>query len=72
MIALPPTPLIGSAYRVRLPRDYYVPVVSNDYSVDPTVVGRFATADAVLATGSTAPGKVVVERHDLSVYDAAF
>ena len=41
MLALPPvTPTVGFASRVRLPRDYYVRVASNDYSVDPTAIGR--------------------------------
>jgi hypothetical protein len=121
MLALPPAPpAIGWTNRIRLPRDYYVRIASNDYSVDPTVVGRFvevvadlthvtitcagtvvghhrrcwakhqtltdpahretgfrlahqgaATAQAAhLGVGDA--GHVVVERRDLSVYDAVF
>jgi len=41
MLALPPVaPLVGMTDRVRLGRDYYVRVLGNDYSVDPTVIGR--------------------------------
>jgi transposase len=41
MIALPPVaPATGWRFSLRLPRDHYVRVDSNDYSVDPAVVGR--------------------------------
>ena len=41
MLSLPPVaPSIGWRTRVRLPRDHYVRLDSNDYSVDPAVVGR--------------------------------
>ena len=41
MRALPPRPLhLGWHQRVRLPRDYYVRLDTNDYSVDPRVIGR--------------------------------
>ncbi len=125
MLALPPVPpSIGWRNRVRLPRDHYVRIASNDYSVDPAVVGRFVEvvadlthvtitcagtvvgrhercwarhqtitdpvhrqaahrlahhAAAARTDGQPAgqgpgqgPGEVVVERRDLSVYDAAF
>ena len=42
MLPLPPIPLqLGWRNRVRLCRDYYVRLDSNDYSVDPTAIGRF-------------------------------
>jgi transposase len=122
MLALPPAPpSIGWTNRVRLPRDYYVRIASNDYSVDPSVIGRFvdvvadltqvsitcagtlvgrhqrcwarhqtitdavhretahrlahhasAARDDALAAGLAVTGHVVVERRDLSVYDAVF
>lgn len=121
MLALPPTsPTIGWTNRVRLPRDYYVRIASNDYSVDPAVVGRFveviadlthvtitcagvvvgrhqrcwarhqtitdpvhrqtanrlshpaAAGRAEALDAPTAAGEVVVERRDLSIYDAVF
>lgn len=41
MSALPPViPPAGFCTRVRLPRDYYVTVLGNDYSVDPVGIGR--------------------------------
>ena len=41
MLTLPPIALqLGWRSRVRLGRDYYVRVDSNDYSVDPTAIGR--------------------------------
>lgn len=40
MLALPPVaPPVGLRLRTRLPRDYYVRVFSNDYSVDPVAIG---------------------------------
>lgn len=42
MVELPPVaPAVGLTSRVRLGRDYYVRVDSNDYSVDPRAIGRF-------------------------------
>jgi hypothetical protein len=42
MLDLPPVgPAVGFTDRVRLPRDYYVRVLGNDYSVDPRWIGRF-------------------------------
>src|SRR5665647_359742 len=43
----PVAPAIGLTNRVRLARDYYVRIDSNDYSVDPRAIGRFVD---VLAT----------------------
>ena len=41
MLPLPPIALqLGWRSRVRFGRDYYVRVDSNDYSVDPTAIGR--------------------------------
>jgi hypothetical protein len=54
MGALPPVaPSVGASSRVRLARDYYVRVAGNDYSVDPTMIGRFVDVHAGL-------GEVVV------------
>ena len=50
MLALPPVPpVIGWVNRVRLGRDYYVRLDSNDYSVDPAVIGRFLDVTADLS-----------------------
>jgi transposase len=49
MGALPPVaPTVGASSRVRLARDYYVRVAGNDYSVDPTMIGRFVDVHAGL------------------------
>jgi hypothetical protein len=50
MLALPPVqPVTGFAARIRLPRDYYVRMGSNDYSVHPQAIGRFVEITADLA-----------------------
>lgn len=49
MRPLPPTPLgLGWHQRVRLSRDYYVRVDTNDYSVDPSAIGRIVDVTADL------------------------
>ncbi len=49
MLGLPPVPLaLGWHYRIRLGRDYYVRLDSNDYSVDPHAIGRFVDIHADL------------------------
>ena len=49
MLPLPPIPLqLGWRGRVRLGRDYYVRLDSNDYSVDPTAIGRLVDVTADL------------------------
>lgn len=49
MLALPPVPpRVGWFNQVRLGRDYYVRVDTNDYSVDPAAIGRQVTVTADL------------------------
>jgi len=49
MTALPPhTPSTGSSWQIGLGRDYYVRLDANDYSVDPTVIGRLVQVTATL------------------------
>jgi len=51
MMALPPVaPSVGARDRVRLGRDYYVRILGNDYSVDPSAIGRFVDIVADLST----------------------
>jgi hypothetical protein len=51
MADLPPVaPVVGTSDRVRLGRDYYVRVLGNDYSVDPSVIGRFVDVAAGIDT----------------------
>jgi hypothetical protein len=49
MLALPPVVLhLGWRNRVRLGRDYYVRLDTNDYSVDPNMIGRLVDVSADL------------------------
>jgi transposase len=49
MLTLPPVaPVVGWRTGVRLPRDHYVRLAGNDYSVDPAVVGRHVQVAADL------------------------
>jgi transposase len=65
MGALPPVPpIIGTSTRVRLGRDYYVRIAGNDYSVDPTVIGRFVDVHAGLTTVSMTCAGLPVGRHE--------
>ncbi|MBN1173245.1 MAG: IS21 family transposase [Micromonosporaceae bacterium] len=49
MLPLPPVaPQVGWRGSLRLPRDHYVRVDANDYSVDPAVVGRRVEVEADL------------------------
>jgi hypothetical protein len=49
MLSLPPMlPTNGFTSRVRLPRDYYVRVLGNDYSVSPSAIGRMVDVHADL------------------------
>jgi len=65
MLPLPPVPpAVGWVNRVRLGRDYYVRVDSNDYSVDPTVIGRFVDVTADLSGVEVRHEGRVVAAHD--------
>jgi transposase len=61
MLGLPPVPPVtGFASRVRLPRDYYVRMGSNDYSVHPQAIGRFVDVTADLdAVRISLDGRIV-------------
>ncbi len=49
MLPLPPIPLhLGWRNRIRLGRDYYVRIDTNDYSVDPRAIGRIVDVSADL------------------------
>jgi hypothetical protein len=64
MVGLPPAPpSTGWTNRVRLPRDYYVRIASNDYSVDPSVVGRFVDVVADLTQVTISCAGTVVGSH---------
>lgn len=61
MLTLPPVaPAVGWRASLRLPRDHYVRVASNDYSVAPSAVGRRVEVSADLETVSiTCDGRLV-------------
>jgi hypothetical protein len=63
MLPLPPIPLhLGWRNRIRLGRDYYVRLDTNDYSVDPTVIGRLVDVAADLdRVRVRAEGRIVAE-----------
>ena len=65
MLALPPIPLyLGWRNKIRLGRDYYVRLDTNDYSVDPSVIGRMVEVAADLERVRVrAEGRIVAE-HD--------
>ncbi len=65
MLALPPVaPRTGWAHSVRLPRDHYVRLDGNDYSVHPSAVGRRVEVRADLATVTVSLAGRQVARHD--------
>ena len=57
-------PVVGWRNWLRLPRDHYVRVDANDYSVDPTVVGRRVEVAADLEQVRVFAGSRLVARHD--------
>ena len=63
MLPLPPVPPeVGWRKSLRLPRDYYVRLDSNDYSVHPAVVGRRVEVHADLdRVWVTCEGAVVAD-----------
>lgn len=65
MRPLPPIdPSVVFRNVVRLPRDYYVRVFSNDYSVDPSMIGRIVDVTADLSTVTVSHDGVVVSSHE--------
>jgi transposase len=64
MGALPPVePRAGFSWRGRLGRDYHVRVVGNDYSVDPSAIGRMVEARAGLGEVEVVCAGRVVASH---------
>ncbi len=65
MLDLPPlAPTVGLAHRIRLGRDYYVRLDSNDYSVDPRFIGRFVDAAASLSEVTVRIDGQIIARHE--------
>ena len=64
MRALPPVaPEVMFRNSIRLPRDYYVRAFSNDYSVDPTMIGRLVEVTASLETVSVHHDGILIAEH---------
>ena len=64
MGALPPVaPTVGTSCRVRLGRDYYVRIAGTDYSVDPSVIGRFVDVHAGLTDITVTCAGIAVAAH---------
>lgn len=67
MTKLPPVePVVGLRHRVRLARDYYVRLDTNDYSVDPRFIGRFVDVASDLLTVTVRCEGQEVSFHDRS------
>ncbi len=65
MLTLPPVaPTVGWHRSVRLPRDHYVRLDANDYSVDPSVVGRRVDVAADLEQVRVLCSGRLVARHE--------
>jgi transposase len=64
MLTLPPVPsVVGWAHSVRLPRDHYVRLDGNDYSVHPAAVGRLVEVRADLETVTVTLAGTIVAEH---------
>ena len=64
MRGLPPVaPEVVFRNSVRLPRDYYVRVFSNDYSVDPAMIGRLVDVTASLEVVRVHHDGVLIAEH---------
>ena len=67
MSSLPAAPpAVGFTARVRLPRDYYLRVLGNDYSIDPSVIGRMIDIHADLDTVTARCDGTLVASHPRS------
>lgn len=65
MLALPPVdPIVGWKMTTRLPRDHYVRLDSNDYSVHPSAIGRRVEVNAGLEHVVVSLSGVMVARHE--------
>lgn len=65
MLPLPPVALhVGWREHVRLGRDYYVRLDSNDYSVNPSAIGRMVSVSADLNTVRVRQAGRIVAEHE--------
>lgn len=64
MRGLPPVaPEVMFRNAIRLPRDYYVRAFSNDYSVDPAMIGRLVDVTASLDTVAVHHDGILIAEH---------
>ena len=65
MLALPPVPpVVGWTNEIRLGRDYYVRVDTNDYSADPAHIGRLVAVHADLDRVTVRVDRRLIADHD--------
>jgi transposase len=65
MLALPPVPpAVGWTNEIRLGRDYYVRVDTNDYSADPAHIGRLVAVHADLDRVTVRVDRRLIADHD--------
>ncbi|QKT14160.1 IS21 family transposase [Rhodococcus sp. W8901] len=65
MLTLPPVPpQVTAITELRLPRDYYVRVAGNDYSVDPSAIGHLVEVTAGLEAVTVARGGQRLATHE--------
>jgi transposase len=71
MLVVPPPPPVGFNTRIRLPRDYYVRVFGNDYSVDPSAIGRMVDVHANLTHVTVRLNGQVLAAHERAMGSTA-
>jgi len=71
MLAVSPTPPLGFHSQIRLPRDYYVRVFGNDYSVDPSAIGRMVDVRADLTRVTVRLNGQIIATHQRALGSAA-
>ena len=71
MLAVPPPPPVGFNSQIRLPRDYYVRVFGNDYSVDPVAIGRMVDVQADLTRVTVRLSGEIIATHQRAMGSAA-
>ena len=71
MLAVSPPPPVGFTTQIRLPRDYYVRVFGNDYSVDPAAIGRMVDVHADLTRVTVRLSGMIIATHQRALGSAA-
>jgi hypothetical protein len=71
ILAVPPPPPVGFNSQIRLPRDYYVRVFGNNYSVDPVAIGRMVDVQADLTRVTVRLSGMIIATHQRAMESAA-